>query len=847
MKVCRTLCLVAWFLGVLAFPLGSAPLGTGFTYEGHLSVNGQAASGAYDMRFSLFDSAAAGVQIGQAVLVSSVPVNNGFFSVPIDFGPGIFTGAMQWLEIAVLPSGQVGVFTVLSPRQVLGAVPNAIYAETSGSSAPLAANAISNSNLQDGAITRSKLASGQVVTALNQLHDDVTLAAGKNVSLTVAGNVLTIDATGGGGGGAGSGWQLGGNAGITPADFLGTIDPNPLELKVNNNRVLRLESNAGLPNVIGGSRANFVEPPYGSATIGGGGTPVSSNHVHAYSTTIAGGTGNGILQSADSAVVSGGLANSIGQASQYATIGGGNANAVLANGASATIAGGQANLVGLGAQGAVISGGMQNTNGGFDSFIGGGFDNTIQSGNPSGYSVLVGGANNLLYSGAIYATLGGGYSNFVGGYAGVVGGGKGNLAGNQLSTVGGGLQNTAAADFDTVAGGRNNKLLAERATVSGGDSNYSDRKLSVIGGGSQNFIGGLAGPGSPVGATGDGGVIGGGTGNLVQGDYGFVGGGEGNLIQPGALHGTVAGGDHNVSAGASSAIGGGHSNRAPGLGATVAGGEKNGAVGEDSVVAGGYQNTATNGFSTVSGGGSNVASGNGAAVGGGVSNSSSGPFSAVPGGTGNLALGACALAAGASAVAQHDGSFVWSDATLIRLGGIVAKSAGLQGIPNGAHSDNPNEFTVKATGGVRFFSDPLQKVGTMLASYATSWSTISDRNVKKNITPIDSRAILEKLDSVPVAKWNYDWEEDCATPHLGPMAQDFKAAFFPGRDDKSITTLEFDGVELAAIQGLREQLREKTSEWRDLKRENQALNSRLEALEKAFSSFAQMRGTEATK
>ena len=46
-------------------------------------------------------------------------------------------------------------------------------------------------------------------------------------------------------------------------------------------------------------------------------------------------------------------------------------------------------------------------------------------------------------------------------------------------------------------------------------------------------------------------------------------------------------------------------------------------------------------------------------------------------------------------------------------------------------------------------------------------------------------------------------------PHLGPMAQDFKAAFFPGRDDKTISTLEADGVALAAIQGLNRKLEER--------------------------------------
>ena len=50
------------------------------------------------------------------------------------------------------------------------------------------------------------------------------------------------------------------------------------------------------------------------------------------------------------------------------------------------------------------------------------------------------------------------------------------------------------------------------------------------------------------------------------------------------------------------------------------------------------------------------------------------------------------------------------------------------------------------------------------------------------------------------------------THFLGPMAQSFKAAFYPGRDDTVITTLEFDGVELAAIQGLNRKLTEKLAE-----------------------------------
>jgi hypothetical protein len=53
------------------------------------------------------------------------------------------------------------------------------------------------------------------------------------------------------------------------------------------------------------------------------------------------------------------------------------------------------------------------------------------------------------------------------------------------------------------------------------------------------------------------------------------------------------------------------------------------------------------------------------------------------------------------------------------------------------------------------------------------------------------------------------------------MAQDFKAAFYPGTDDKSITTQEADGVALAAIQGLNQkleaELKQKGAEITELK------------------------------
>ena len=103
----------------------------------------------------------------------------------------------------------------------------------------------------------------------------------------------------------------------------------------------------------------------------------------------------------------------------------------------------------------------------------------------------------------------------------------------------------------------------------------------------------------------------------------------------------------------------------------------------------------------------------------------------------------------------------------------------------------------------------------------------SDRNSKENIERVDASEVLAKVIDLPVSKWNYKADESDSS-HVGPMAQDFHAAFGLGDDDKRIATLDTSGVALAAIQGLNEKL----------KSEKEELQTRIERLEKMVEAIS---------
>lgn len=106
----------------------------------------------------------------------------------------------------------------------------------------------------------------------------------------------------------------------------------------------------------------------------------------------------------------------------------------------------------------------------------------------------------------------------------------------------------------------------------------------------------------------------------------------------------------------------------------------------------------------------------------------------------------------------------------------------------------------------------------------------SDRNLKENFTPIDGTSVLEKLDQIEILEWNYK-SQDATVRHLGPVAQDFRAAFGLGADERHISTVDADGVAFAAIQGLNAKLKEKDERISELEKSLKSLEDQFRRLE----------------
>jgi hypothetical protein len=151
---------------------------------------------------------------------------------------------------------------------------------------------------------------------------------------------------------------------------------------------------------------------------------------------------------------------------------------------------------------------------------------------------------------------------------------------------------------------------------------------------------------------------------------------------------------------------------------------------------------------------------------------------------------------------------------------------------------NSQKMLIDTNGNVGIgISIPANKLHVNGGVSATAFVNTSDRNAKENFAPVSPQEVLNKVAALPITTWNFKTMNDGR--HMGPMAQDFYAAFGLGGGDTTITSVDPDGVALAAIQGLDEKLTEelkrRDAENAELKHKNESLEKRLEKLEKIFA------------
>jgi hypothetical protein len=417
------------------------------------------------------------------------------------------------------------------------------------------------------------------------------------------------------------------------------------------------------------------------------------------------------------------------------------------------------------------------------------------------------------------ATIGGGGGNLASGSTATVGGGNMNTASSFAATVGGGLLNDATNAHTTIGGGAYNTTSGSSSTVSGGSSNTASSDFATVGGGEHISVSGQAATvagGSWITATADYAAVGGGQNNIASGNYATIGGGEDNMAS--GYDATVGGGWDNTASGGSATVGGGLKNTASSYNAAVGGGWHNTASGQSATVSGGESNTASGFNATIGGGSSNTSDGYDATVGGGGSNTASGESATVPGGFWNTAQGDYSFAAGRQAKANNQGCFVWGDST------------------NADVACNTNDaFIVRASGGVTMYTNSNLSTGATLPAGSGSWSSLSDRDAKYNFSSVDGQEVLARLAQVPISTWSYS-AQDPAIRHMGPMAQDFYAAFGLGESERYISAIDADGVALAAIQGLYQLVQEKDAQMAAQQHRIDDLEARVAALEQAVGA-----------
>jgi hypothetical protein len=416
-------------------------------------------------------------------------------------------------------------------------------------------------------------------------------------------------------------------------------------------------------------------------------------------------------------------------------------------------------------------------------------------------------------------------------------GGAGDGGASAGSFVGGGVRNWVLSNDALVGAGEGNTVNGSHSFVGAGVGNVESGYGSFVGAGNSNSGGGTSafvGAGDDNTGSGSDSFVGAGLLNKASGESSFSGAGYGNIVS--GFYSFVGAGYYNSAGGESSSVGGGFFNNAQGNGSFIGAGDYlfnascaksctgvgNTVTGVDSFIGAGDQNSVGANEAFVGGGSDNTIaeSAQFGTIAGGHLNVVSGGFAMIPGGVNNTAAGELSLAAGFNADAIHTGSFVWSD--YVPGSPVVRDSAA-------------GQFVVRASGGTYVYSSENLTAGVKLAAGSGTWASLSDRNAKTDVAPLDDAAVLAKVATLPVSIWRYKTES--GVRHVGPMAQDFYKAFGVGEDDRHITSIDEDGIALSAIKALHADVVKVHAENVNLRAENASLRDRLAALERKVDAL----------
>ncbi len=278
---------------------------------------------------------------------------------------------------------------------------------------------------------------------------------------------------------------------------------------------------------------------------------------------------------------------------------------------------------------------------------------------------------------------------------------------------------------------------------------------------------------------------------------------------------------------------------------TTASGQNSTAMGQGTTASGG--SSTAMGLNTIASGGSSTAMGQGATASGSYStamgvNTIASAYETVAMGYDDTASGPNSIAIGYETTASGSGSTSMGSwvSTNSEGGSYIIGDASTSTVTN---SSAPNQMMMRFNGGYRLYSNSALTSGVYMNSGISGWTNISDRNKKQNFRPVDGEELLRKISMIPISEWSYKGT-DPSVRYIGPMAQDFYAAFhLGGTDSLGINSISIDGVNMAAIQALEKrtselqkasakiaELEKQTSELQEAREKISALESSVDKL-----------------